>query len=134
MLADLEHRNDEETVLGTGFFRKKAKVLRNWKGRKYIVTSDGVLSYYDPTSGYVQGFFSLASVRLAQAPAKLVHDAFHDRDGKNSLEYMGAVPISVQNLTGASIVDLVFDTAEAAGLFIGIVDRCCKLQRTQVCL
>lgn len=91
-------------VVGEGLFRKQGSNVKNWKVRKYVITSDHILWYYDSTDA-LKGNMTVKNIRVGEGNI----DAIAASGIKGSIQ-SHAVSLAVKSLTDNRVLDVVLET------------------------
>lgn len=108
-----------ETIqaIGEGIFRKQGSNVKSWKVRKYVVTSDHILWYYD-ISGVLKGNMSIKNVRVGDGAPEAIASS-----GIPASQQVRAVSLNVKSLTDNRVLEVVLETEGECKSFLKYINN-----------
>jgi hypothetical protein len=91
-------------VVGEGVFRKQGSNVRSWKVRKYVITSDHILWYYD-SAGTLKGNMCIKNIRVGDGTPESISSS-----GIPGPQQVRAMAVNVKSLTDNRVMEIVVDS------------------------
>lgn len=104
---------DTVRVIGEGVFIKQGSNVKSWKTRKYVLTSDHVLWYYDMSGNVLKGSVTVKNIRVGDGSPDAIRSC-----GLNSTLQAAAVGIGIKSMTDNRVLEVVLHTPNDAKLFL----------------
>lgn len=108
---------DTVVVVGEGMFRKQGSNVRSWKIRKYVVTSDHKLWYYD-SNGVPKGKMDVKNIRVGDGLPESIPNS-----GIPTAQHHGAMAINIKSLSDNRILEIVFDSEAHCKTFLVYLNK-----------
>ena len=104
-------------VLGEGVFRKQGSNVRSWKVRKFVITSDHILWYYD-SSGTLKGSMCIKNIRVGDGTPESIMAC-----GIPGPQQVRAMAVNIKSLTDNRTLEVVLETESDCRHFMVYLNR-----------